>query len=71
MDVSYRIGIYNDPKCSSEYVNHAMLLIGYTKNAWILKNWWTEEWGDNGYIYIARGSNKCAIANYAAYVTVY
>lgn len=47
-----------------------MLLIGYTKEAWILKNWWSEEWGNKGYMLLARGSNKCAIANYAAYAKI-
>ncbi|XP_050527027.1 procathepsin L-like [Daktulosphaira vitifoliae] len=66
----YSSGIYDDPMCSSTYVNHAMLLIGYTKNAWILKNWWSSLWGDNGYMYMARGRNQCAIASYAAYATI-
>uniref|UniRef100_A0A8D8LVI0 Cathepsin K n=2 Tax=Cacopsylla melanoneura TaxID=428564 RepID=A0A8D8LVI0_9HEMI len=63
----YSSGIYNDEGCSSDYVNHAMLLIGYTRNSWILKNWWSDRWGDKGYMYLKRGHNRCGIANYAVY----
>ncbi|KAF0703314.1 cathepsin L1-like [Aphis craccivora] len=63
-------GVYDDPVCSSNTVNHAMLLVGYTKNAWILKNWWSSKWGDNGYMYLARGKNQCAVSAYAAYATI-
>lgn len=66
----FRSGIYDDPACSSTTVNHAMLLVGYTKTAWILKNWWSSRWGDNGYMYLARGNNQCAVSSYAAYATI-
>lgn len=36
----YSEGIYDDKDCSSTTVNHAMLLIGYGEDYWILKNWW-------------------------------
>ncbi|KAL1140760.1 hypothetical protein AAG570_000690 [Ranatra chinensis] len=66
----YHKGVYDDPKCPDDAVNHAMLLVGYTKHAWILKNWWTDTWGDHGYMYIRRGKNRCGISNYAAYVVI-
>ncbi|XP_065207127.1 procathepsin L-like [Planococcus citri] len=66
----YAKGVYYDRECKSDSVNHAMLLVGYTKKAWILKNWWTEEWGEDGYMLLKRGQNACAIANYAAYATI-
>lgn len=66
----FRSGIYNDDACTSDYVNHAMLLVGYTKNSWILKNWWSENWGDEGYMYLKRGHNRCGIANYAVYALI-
>lgn len=67
---AYSSGVYDDSACSSKIVNHAMLLIGYTKDAWILKNWWSSKWGDNGYMYMAKGRDQCAIASYAAYATI-
>lgn len=42
----YSEGIYDDPACSSMTVNHAMLLVGYGEDYWILKNWWGSKWGE-------------------------
>lgn len=47
-----------------------MLVVGYTKHYWILKNWWGEMWGEDGYMRLRRGTNLCGIANYAAYSIV-
>ncbi|XP_066995458.2 cathepsin K [Anabrus simplex] len=63
----YHSGIYDDQRCSADIVNHAVLLVGYTKEAWIIKNWWSKRWGENGYMKLARHKNRCGIANYAAY----
>ncbi|XP_030566658.1 cathepsin L1 isoform X3 [Drosophila novamexicana] len=46
----YSEGIYDDVSCSSTSVNHAMLLIGFDKDFWILKNWWGELWGEAGFM---------------------
>ncbi|XP_031777893.1 cathepsin L1-like isoform X1 [Nasonia vitripennis] len=66
----YHSGIYDDPTCSSDLVNHAMLIVGYTPNYWILKNWWGASWGENGYMRLRKGKNRCGVANYAAYAKV-
>ncbi|XP_017098918.2 procathepsin L [Drosophila bipectinata] len=66
----YSDGIYDDPMCSSASVNHAMLIIGFGKDYWILKNWWGQRWGESGYMRIRKGVNMCGIANYAAYAIV-
>ncbi|KAG5894418.1 hypothetical protein JTB14_019788 [Gonioctena quinquepunctata] len=63
----YHRGIYDDITCTSNNVNHAVLVVGYTKDAWILKNWWGKHWGENGYMRLKRYKNRCGIANYAAY----
>lgn len=42
----YSDGIYDDPTCSKTAVNHAMLLVGYGEDYWILKNWWGSKWGE-------------------------
>lgn len=62
--------MYNDPKCPSAKVNHAILVIGYTEDAWIIKNWWGKRWGEDGYMRIKRGKNTCGILNYVAYALV-
>lgn len=64
-------GIYDDITCTSDHVNHAMLVVGYTKDYWILKNWWGKHWGEDGYMKLRRHINKCGIANYAAYALVW
>lgn len=52
-------------RCSpSDKVNHAVLLVGYTADgqAWIVKNQWGTDWGENGYIYISTNPNyNCKI----------
>ncbi|XP_053619290.1 cathepsin S-like [Plodia interpunctella] len=64
----YRSGIYDDPFCFPWTLNHAMLLVGYTPDYWVLLNWWGKKWGEGGYMRIRRGSNRCGVANMAAYV---
>ncbi|KAM3959886.1 cathepsin S-like [Aphomia sociella] len=64
----YRSGIYDDPFCVPWTLNHAMLLVGYTPQYWILLNWWGKQWGEDGYMRIRRGFNRCGVSNMAAYV---
>nr|AAI70449.1 LOC100127265 protein [Xenopus laevis] len=68
----YSKGVYYDKDCSAEDINHAVLAVGYgtQKKAkyWIVKNSWGEEWGDKGYILMAKDKgNACGIANLASY----
>lgn len=64
-------GIYDDSTCTSDRVNHAMLLVGYSPHYWILKNWWGAQWGEGGYMRLIKGRNRCGVANYAAYAKVW
>ncbi|XP_013148765.1 PREDICTED: cathepsin L1-like [Papilio polytes] len=64
----YRSGIYDDPFCVPWRMNHAMLLVGYTPQYWLLLNWWGRKWGEDGYIRIRRGLNTCGVSNMAMYV---
>lgn len=71
----YRGGVYNDPKCNPNAINHAVLVVGYgTDNGqdyWLVKNSWGASWGDGGYIRIARNKNNaCGIATFAVYPTL-
>lgn len=66
----YSDGVYDDDACTADKVNHAMLVVGYGKDYWILKNWWGEHWGEGGYMKIRKGKNLCGLANYAAYSVV-
>ncbi|XP_056335069.1 cathepsin S, ortholog 1 [Danio aesculapii] len=70
----YRSGIYNDPKCSSALINHAVLVVGYgSENGhdyWLVKNSWGTAWGENGFIRMARNKNMCGISNFGIYPTI-
>jgi len=58
---SYRSGIFDGP-CGTQ-MNHAVLAVGYTADAWIVKNSWGTTWGDKGYIQMRRGKNLCGLSN--------
>lgn len=57
---NYRSGILNDSSCTTR-CNHAVTLVGYTPDAWIIKNSWGSNWGENGYFRVARGRNMCGV----------
>ena len=63
----YRNGIFQASMCSND-IDHAVTIVGYTKDAWIVKNSWGTGWGDDGYFYLERGKNACGVAEYAVYV---
>ncbi|XP_028325748.1 cathepsin K [Gouania willdenowi] len=72
----YQRGVYYDPSCNPDDINHAVLAVGYGVNSkgkkfWIVKNSWSEDWGKGGYILMARNrGNACGIANLASYPVV-
>merc|ERR1712142_798301 len=57
-----------------ELTNHVVLIVGYgtepgtNQPYWIVKNSWGEEWGENGFFRIRRGSDECAIESLAVEV---
>ncbi|XP_019957459.2 cathepsin S-like [Paralichthys olivaceus] len=69
--VFYRHGVYIDHRCSRN-VNHGVLAVGYgtegVHDYWLVKNSWGVNYGEEGYIKMARNRhNQCGIARYACY----
>ncbi|KAM9174418.1 procathepsin L-like isoform 1-T1 [Mergus octosetaceus] len=71
----YKSGVFSSMFCSHQ-VNHGMLAVGYGtsqeggKNVsyWILKNSWSEVWGEQGYIRLLKGANNhCGVASQASF----
>lgn len=63
---TFPAGVYDDKCCSSIHLTHAVLIVGYgvtkdKKPYWIIKNSWGSDWGDNGYVLMARGTNQCGV----------
>ena len=55
----YDGGVIDGDDCGT-YIDHAVLLTGYDQDGdyWIVKNSWGENWGENGYVRIARKGGK-------------
>ena len=65
----YKGGVIKPDDCSTD-PHHAVLVVGYNPDYWIIKNSMGTDWGDNGYAYVSRGHNTCAIDSaYAAVAT--
>nr|CAI46305.1 silicatein alpha [Suberites domuncula] len=71
----YYSGVYDSSRCSSSSLNHAMVVTGYGsyngKKYWLAKNSWGTNWGNSGYVMMARNKyNQCGIATDASYPTL-
>ncbi|CAL8460756.1 g287 [Coccomyxa elongata] len=71
----YKAGIYNNTRCSPKLkkLDHAVVVSGYGETEdgqkyWIVKNTWSANWGEKGYIRISRDpAYDCGIATQAIY----
>jgi len=64
----YSGGIFTGPGCTS--VNHAIVLVGWddANEAWILRNSWGPNWGEDGYMRIGYNVSQVGYsANYISY----
>jgi cathepsin L len=78
----YKDGVFVDDGCSNgqDDLDHGVLVVGYgtddnatgeQKDYWIVKNSWGPEWGESGYIRMARNfKNMCGVATAASYPLV-
>lgn len=77
----YKEGVFVDDTCENgdNSLDHGVLVVGYgtetnpgklgdAADYWIVKNSWGPEWGEKGYIRMARNlNNMCGIATAASY----
>lgn len=70
----YSNGVYYDPECGNkpEQLDHAVLVVGYgTMNGklyWLVKNSWSNYWGNDGYVLMAQKDNNCGVTTDPTYV---
>jgi C1A family cysteine protease/TolA-binding protein len=66
--IAYGGGVFDER--SSSQINHAVTLVGWddSKGAWLLRNSWGSNWGEDGYMWIEYGSNS--VGSYAAWTMV-
>lgn len=59
---SYESGIFNGCNQTNPDINHAVNLVGYTSDYWIVRNSWGASYGENGYIRIFKSNTPtCGI----------
>ena len=72
--IYYNGGIFYEDGCSQFDYDHGVVVVGYGNEGdeqfWIVKNSMGEEWGEEGYIRMARNKgNMCGIATRSIYVS--
>ena len=64
---NYAGGIFRASMCEND-IDHAVAIVGYAPDYWIVKNSWGSTWGEDGYMRLERGTNACGISEYITYV---
>lgn len=72
----YSHGVYYDTECKNklEELDHAVLAIGYGimngEHYWLVKNSWSNMWGNDGYVLMSARNNNCGVMTTPTYVTM-
>jgi C1A family cysteine protease len=74
---SYSGGVMTSAACGSmaaDYQDHCVMATGFNATAstpyWIVRNSWSDTWGEEGYIYLEMAENTCGLADDATIPTV-
>merc|ERR1719359_974689 len=65
---TYRGGILSN--CYGQSLDHGVLAVGYTSEAFKIKNSWGRSWGESGYIRLSTSGNQCGMLNEGIYPVV-
>jgi cathepsin F/cysteine peptidase B len=69
---TYKGGIMTT--CTGKQLDHGVLAVGFGsdngQDYWIVKNSWNTNWGEEGYIRLARGSNQCGLSSVPSSIQV-
>jgi len=72
----YSNGVYYEPTCGNKVdeLDHAVLAVGYGslngKDYWLIKNSWSNYWGNDGYVLMSAENNNCGVMTTPTYVTM-
>ncbi|XP_066249784.1 digestive cysteine proteinase 2 [Euwallacea similis] len=72
----YSNGVYYDENCKNgiDQLDHAVLAVGYGvikgNNYWLVKNSWSNYWGNDGYVLMSSKNNNCGVMTTPTYVTL-
>ncbi|XP_063387971.1 digestive cysteine proteinase 1 isoform X2 [Cydia fagiglandana] len=70
----YSHGVYYEPECKNkvEELDHAVLAVGYGilngQKYWLVKNSWSNMWGNDGYVLMSSKDNNCGVMSAPTYV---
>ncbi|XP_069355820.1 cathepsin K-like [Maniola hyperantus] len=67
----YSKGVLYDDRCSKKSSKHAVVTVGWGQERgepyFILKNSWSEAWGEGGYIRLQARANTCGVLTHPSY----
>ncbi|CAG9131173.1 unnamed protein product [Plutella xylostella] len=72
----YSNGVYYEPACKNkvEELDHAVLAVGYGilkgQKYWLVKNSWSNMWGNDGYVLMSSKENNCGVESAPTYVVM-
>lgn len=66
---SYKSGVVST---CGDSIDHCVQITGVNteESYWIVRNQWSENWGDDGFIYINKGNDTCGISSFATFTSV-